>query len=594
MIHAGVGLFQNMASSQLISPAVAATGLSSSTQTVTCVGAAVPFPDWNSFLTDPGTIPTHCADGTTGSAFATASPNVTLFDGRYRQPRSLRGAADWSGPVLDNRFVLGLQGVLSAGLAQSGAVDVNFDPTTHFTLSSEAGRPVFADPSAIVPSTGAISPLATRVSPAFQHVWGERSDLRVDSRQLTVNLKPVTANARLKWDVSYTLLDVNEKVYGFTNTAGSPLDSYWSPHLTGGRHTIFLDWSDFPIFDVVYVSAKLRLSSGERYTPMVAGDVNGDGLANDRAFVFDPSKATTDSATAGAMRALLATGTSSARACLDRQLNQLAGRGTCQAPWSAMGGLQLKLNPSKIGLPKRVSVSFTVQNPFALADLALHGSDNVHGWGQTIPPDQNLLFVRGFDPVTRQFRYDVNQRFGSTRPQQSSARVLPFVSLSVQLDVGVPRERQLLTQRLDLGRAHQGNKQNAESMKSLGTSSIPNPMAMILQSSDSLHLTRVQADSLATLSHSFAVFADSMWTPISNYLAALPDAYSHGEAYQQYVRARERTVDYLLTLVPDAKAVLTSSQRRRLPMQISNYLDERVLKFLRSSSAGDNSPVVIR
>jgi len=74
----------------------------------------------------------------------------------------------------------------------------------------------------------------------------------------------------------------------------------------------------------------------------------------------------------------------------------------------------------------------------------------------------------------------------------------------------------------------------------------------------------------------------------------IPDSYSHGEAYQQYVTARERTVDYLLTLVPDAKSVLTAAQRRKLPMQISNYLDERVLKFLRSSSAGDNSPVIVR
>ena len=57
VIHAGIGLFQNMAPAQLISSAVATTGLASSTQTVTCVGAAVPFPDWNAFLTDPGIDP---------------------------------------------------------------------------------------------------------------------------------------------------------------------------------------------------------------------------------------------------------------------------------------------------------------------------------------------------------------------------------------------------------------------------------------------------------------------------------------------------------------------------------------------------------
>ena len=119
-------------------------------------------------------------------------------------------------------------------------------------------------------------------------------------------------------------------------------------------------------------------------------------------------------------------------------------------------------------------------------------------------------------------------------------------------------------------------------------------MLMILQQQDSLHLTRVQADSLAWLSRKYAVFADSVWTPVSKYLESLPDDYSHGEAYDRYVSARERTVDYLLTLVPDVKRVLTAPQRRKLPMQVANYLDERVLRFLRSSTAGDGGSVIIR
>jgi hypothetical protein len=173
-------------------------------------------------------------------------------------------------------------------------------------------------------------------------------------------------------------------------------------------------------------------------------------------------------------------------------------------------------------------------------------------------------------------------------------RVLPYISLNVGLDIGLPRERQLLTQRLDMGRGRPGSKQPAPIMKQLATSSIPNPMAMLLQQSDSLRLTRKQADSLATLSRKFSLYADSVWTPVATYLDALPDNYRRGEAYDRYVSARERTVDYLLTLVPDARKLLTSSQRRKLPMQISNYLDERVLRFLRSSSTGDNSPFIIR
>lgn len=593
VIHLGGGVFQNVATSQLITPALASTGLPSSAQTVTCVGSAVPFPDWHSFLTDPSSIPSRCADGSTNSVFSSAAPNVTLFDSHFVQPKSVRFAGDWSGPVLDNRFVLGVQAISSTGLGQSGAVDINLNPTTRFTLANEGGRPIFADASAIVPSTGAVAIASSRVSNAFQRVTLEQSNLAVRANALNVDLKPVTANPYLRWDLTYSLLAAREKINGFTSTAGNPFDTYWSDRQQQGKHTVMVQWSDLPVFDLFYVSAGVQLFSGQKFTPMIGGDVNGDGYLNDRAFVFDP-RTTTDTALASAMRSLLAKGTDAARNCLEKQLGQLAGRGSCQAPWTANAAMQIRFNPQKIGLPKRLAVTLDVRNPLGLADLAIHGANDVRGWGQQIPPDQNLLFVRGFDPVTRQFQYDVNQRFGSTRPQQATQHVLPYVSLTFALDIGVPRERQLLTQRLDMGRGRPGSKQSAETLKLLGTTTIPNPMNMILQQQDSLHLSRKQADSLATLSYQFALFADSVWTPVSNQLASLGESYDSRDAYTRYVSARERTVDYLMTLVPGVKDILSSSQRRKLPPQISNYLDERVLRFLRSSTAGDNTSVVIR
>jgi hypothetical protein len=136
----------------------------------------------------------------------------------------------------------------------------------------------------------------------------------------------------------------------------------------------------------------------------------------------------------------------------------------------------------------------------------------VKGWGQEISPDQNLLFVQGFDPVSQQFKYAVNQRFGSTTPQQTVNRVPAYASLVISYDIGSPRERQLLTQRLDMGRDRPGTKQPASSMKQFGSASIPNPMAIILQQPDSLKLTRKQADSLASLSRKYTLHADSIWT----------------------------------------------------------------------------------
>jgi hypothetical protein len=416
----------------------------------------------------------------------------------------------------------------------------------------------------------------------------ERSDLHIQARQLSVDLKPISASAKLRWDATYMLLDTREQYFGFVSTAGDPFAIERGQPLQTRRHTLTMRWSDFPIHDIVYLTAVVQASSGLPYTPMIATDVNGDGANNDRAFIPNPAT-TTDTSLGRAMKSLLSSGTAAARDCLIRQFDRLATRGSCRGPWTITNALQIKFNPQKIGVPKRATVALTILNPLGLADLAINGADGVRGWGQRVPPDQNLLFVRGFDAASRQFKYDVNQTFGSTRPRQWMARTLPYLSLTVSLDLGVPRERQVLTQRLDVGRGQPGTRADMESMKNLGTSSIPNSMAMLLTQQTALQLTRAQADTLANLSRAFSVFTDSVWTPVAAYLTTLPDDYRSGEAYARYVSARERTVDYLLTLVPRANEVLTASQRRKLPIQISTYLDRRVLEFLRSSSSGDGS-----
>jgi hypothetical protein len=588
MVHAGAGVFQNMAPATLLAPAMSTTGLPSSTQSITCVGSAVPFPQWRAFVDDASSVPSSCADGSSGSAYATTSPAVRMFDPHFRQPRSVRAAADWSGPILDNRVVLGVQGVVSWGLHQQGTVDANLVRRAAFTLANEGGRPVYAPADAIVPSTGTIAAGGGRVSSAFQSVLVDESSLRNRARELSIDVKPVTARAKLRWDLTYTLLDVREQFFGFASTTGDPFATQWGRSLVAPRHTINARWVDYPVFDVVYLTAAISASSGLPYTPMIASDVNGDGVANDRAFVADP-ETTSDQALAAAMKSLVGSGSSSARSCLARQLGRLASRGSCQAPWTIDNALLVRFNPRKIGLPKRASVFLTLMNPIGVADLALHGTGGLRGWGQRIPPDQNLLFVRGFDPATRRFSYDVNQRFGSTSPRESATRAIPYLSLSVTLDVGVPRERQLLTQRLDAGRRHEGTRADAAAMRNFGLAAIPNPMAMILTQQRELRMTQAQADSLATLSHSFSTFADSVWMPVATYFAALPESYRTGDAYGRYVSARERTVDYLLALVPDVEGVLTPSQRRQLPLQIANYLDRRVLQFIRSSTLGTGS-----
>jgi len=318
--------------------------------------------------------------------------------------------------------------------------------------------------------------------------------------------------------------------------------------------------------------------------------VNGDGYSNDRAFIYDPAH-TADTALAAQMQQLLTNGSSLARDCLRGQLGKLAKLASCRGPWTLSGNnvINIQVNGLKMRLPQRARLRFQLSNPLGAVDLLAHGPNNVHGWGQSASPDQTLLYVRGFDPDNKRFKYEVNQRFGSTRLQQNVNRTSPVMMTAlVNVDLGPARERQQLTMMLDRGRKYKDQqKQNELSIKSQYSSgSIPNPMTTMLRQADQLKLTAEQADSIATLNRWFTVRLDSIWSPVAKDLAALPDRYDQGVAYDRYRSAREASVDLLIQIAPDVVHMLTAEQKRLIPQFVAQYLDVRFLKQNRSSSAG--------
>ena len=110
------------------------------------------------------------------------------------------------------------------------------------------------------------------------------------------------------------------------------------------------------------------------------------------------------------------------------QLGHLATRNSCEAPWTSTANLRIDFNPVRVRMPERTMLSFSIANPLGAADLLLHGENRIHGWGQFAFPDPRLLVVRGFNPQSRSYIYDVNQRFGNTSQSVSAARN-PFMSL---------------------------------------------------------------------------------------------------------------------------------------------------------------------
>ncbi|HEX4932195.1 MAG TPA: hypothetical protein VFV33_03395, partial [Gemmatimonadaceae bacterium] len=521
-----------------------------------------------------------------GSVFASGAPNVSLFRNDFHAPRSVRSNLQWSGPVLGNRFNATFEGTYSLNLNQQGFVDLNFLATQRFSLGDEGGRPVYVLPTSIDPFTGAIAVRDARVSSLFNRVTEQRSDLRSESRQLRASLSPLAFNSRYGWNVSYVYSTVRERVRGFgNNTAGDPRAVEWARSNFDARHQVqySLYWN---AWDLIRINWFGNVRSGTPFTPLVAGDVNGDGYSNDRAFVFSPAGAP-DPALAAAMQSLLAGASSRVRDCLAGQLGRVASRNSCQGPWTHTANLSVSFNPIKVRMPQRATLSFNVSNPLGAADLLLHDDRSLRGWGQQPIPDASLLAVRGFDRTTGRYRYDVNQRFGATNPQFSAFRVPVTVTAMLRFDVGPTRERQALTQQLNVGRTQDGNKLPEGVIKAIyGSGGFVNPLATILRQSDTLQLTVPQADSLATLNRWYLIRADSIWTPIAKQLAALPERYDADRAYGMYRQGRRATIDLLMRVGKDVRGLLSADQRRKLPTLVASYLDPRYLASIRSGTAG--------
>jgi hypothetical protein len=581
VMRGGIAVLTNSSGGD-IGGALDNTGLPSGAQQLLCIGSAVPVPDWSTWGANAASVPSTCSGPP--SSFTSTVPNVTLFSSDFRPSRSVRSNLSWSGAILDARFNTSVEGTFSMNLNQSRSVDLNFDNVSRFTLANE-GRPVFVDTGSIVKTSGQIAARDARITQSFARVSEIRSDLQSRTMQVSVRLSPIyRAPTAFRWNAAYTMTAVREQVSGFNSTDGSPLGVKWARSAQGPHQISY--GLNYTLFKAVTVSWNGNFRSGALFTPLVAGDINGDGYNNDRAFVY-PTTIATDSLTtaiAAGMSSLLANSAPSVRACLEKQVSRIATRNSCKGPWSSGASLNISLDRAKFHMPQRALISFSLSNPLGAADLIVNGSDNLKGWGSTPTPDASLLYVRGFDPVTRQYKYEVNQRFGNTRPQAITLRQPVILTTSVRIDLGATREKQNVEQWLGTGRDRPGSRLPESFFRSSGPSSVLNPLSVILRSQDTLRLSAAQADSIAVLNRRYTYRADSIWAPVGKKLSSMGNTYDVNDAYKSYINARRAQIDLLIRVVNDVNGILTPVQKRKLPAQVVSFLDDRYLNSVRNGT----------
>ena len=579
----GVREYVGSLSSQSVENVSNRTGLADAVQQLTCVGEAVPVPRWQDYEVSTASIPTACADGTNGTVFSQNTPNVALFATDYRASRRWAAALGWSGR-LATKWLASVSTNYSLNVNRSSLFDLNFNPMQRFALDAEGSRPVFVLPTSVVPSTGAVPTADSRLQPMFAQVNELRSDLRSDARQITIGASYLPSQGipgfgtSFRYRAFYTFSESREQMRGFSSsTAGDPTVAQWAS--TGlPRHTLQL-FGSMQIPRWVSIDAFGRLASGRSYTPLVAGDINGDGFSNDRAFVFNPADVPGSTALANGLQSLLTSAPGLARECLSSQLGRVAARNSCNAPWTQSLNMAITLDPNRFGFGGRGSISLILTNVLGAADQLMHGSSKLHYWGTAGTPDATLLNVRGFDPATNQFRYDVNPSFGSTRASVATGR-LPFVAaLDVRLRLGPDREAQELRSFVRARPADGVALLSAEQIKERLDRDAQNNFEDIAKRASTLKLTANQVATLEKLATQFDKYRDSVYVDLSRYLVTLKGNYRDATAKQRWHDDFVGIAHLYVLNAPQVRSILNEEQFASLPVSMTAFFDMDEVQF---------------
>ncbi|MEO8624789.1 MAG: hypothetical protein ABI625_27145, partial [bacterium] len=292
---------------------------------------------------------------------------------------------------------------------------------------------------------------------------------------------------------------------------------------------------------------------------LVAGDVNGDGLANDRAFIHDTG--------ASAVTSLLASAPSRTRDCLSAQLGRPAAPASCEGPWSSALSANIMLGHDALPLvPERATVTMSFTNVLGGIDRLLHGANGIRGWGSTSSPDPMLYAVRGFDSVARQFRYELNPRFGESRDGNALTRTPFRVTIDVHVDVGPAKTPQQLDRWLKPGRTRPGVRLHAAELQRRLERNVPDPYAELLAQTDSLLLTAEQVASVRRGQSVYRAHMDSVWAELASFLDALPIKYDESAAWKKTDAAIDDAWEFTrLDVHEHFPTIMTPAQLALLP-----------------------------
>jgi hypothetical protein len=585
VIRGGFGEFRGKAPTGLFTNALDANGLPGSESQLVCIGSATPIPDWSSMIDNPSAIPNQCVSGQNmgQSILAASKPNVTTFAPDFEAPRAWKGSLGIQRRILQ-RYTVNVDAVYSRGTALYGVTDMNLNTgNPAFTLSNENNRPVYVSPEAIVPSTGVLNSLDSRVQNAYGNVYSVNSNLGSEAKQVTASINGFTPQG-INMSLSYTYQRSRDQtsatggsasnLFRSATTDGNPNITPWGTADNERRHNIQAT-ATWPVDPSVELTAIVSYTSGQPYTPLVGGDINGDGSYNDRAFIFNPAL-TGDTALSNGMHRLLETAPARIRDCLQSQLGTIAGRNSCTAEWYPNINLQVNYRPDRLGLKRNLMISFALNNPVSGVDLLLHGQNNLQGWGQPARINSQLLYVTGFNPQTNNFIYSVNEKFGDQRSNQLII-TNPFrVQLTARYTIGPDRQRDAL---LAAQAAARGNNPGAPvdtmaQYRRMVQRYVPNTFRTVLDRADTLKLdlTGSQITILTVLADSLVHQIDTLGIKVAAKMHSIGNNADQAAIQVQLRGILAEAQQIGARAIAQVQIILTKDQWAKLPDNVKHPL----------------------
>ena len=212
-------------------------------------------------------------------------------------------------------------------------------------------------------------------------------------------------------------------------------------------------------------------------------------------------------------------------------------------------------------------------------DQLLHGSDNLHGWGQTVRPSTTLLSVRGFDAANSRFVYTVNERFGATSAGSNAIRA-PF-QVGIQLRYTLGQSGLAGAFGFGGGRgggggdgggirgAARGAAEGGDFANRFG-SLIPNPIKEILDLRIGLRLSDEQEKKLTAVSDTVAAQNTALAKELQTEMAKMGANVDGGRMMAVIRPKMEVAQKHMQAALDAAKAILTAEQWNYLPDRLKN------------------------